>query len=270
MIIDNSGKAKVSSYDNHPSTMSIKQHIMDINKAYSFRNVTKEEISSAIKPLNCKKATLSNDIPTKIIQHFNEIFTNFLSNNFNSYLESGMFSNELKLAEVVPVFKRMIKRIKIIIDSSVFFRIFQKFTKDEYFSNFLSKYQCGFRQGFSTQYCLLVMNEKLRKIRNENGFYVTVLTDLSTAFDCIPHQLLIVKLSDYDFDKKSMVFVSTYLKNLKQKTKLGSTFSECFNILFGIPQSSILGPLLYLTFIADLFNLNYDLDDNTNYILLIF
>ena len=54
--------------------------------------------------LNHKKATLSNDIPTKIIQQFNDIFTDFLYNNFNSCLESGMFPDELKLAEVVPVY----------------------------------------------------------------------------------------------------------------------------------------------------------------------
>ena len=65
-----------------------------------------------IKTLNRKKTTLSNDIPTKIIQQFSETFTDFLSENFNSYLESGMFRDELKLAEVVPVFKKNDKKVK--------------------------------------------------------------------------------------------------------------------------------------------------------------
>ena len=107
-ILDHkSGKGDVSNYDNHASLISTKQHITDKNKVFSFRNVTKEEISSAIKKtLNSKKAILFNDIPTKIIQQFREIFTDFLYNNFNSCLESGIFSNELKLAEVVPVYKK--------------------------------------------------------------------------------------------------------------------------------------------------------------------
>ena len=104
------------------------------------------------------------------------------------------------------------------------------------------------------------MIEKLRKIRDEKGVFAAVLTDLSKAFDCIPHQLLIAKLSAYGFDMKSIAFIFVYLKNRKQKAKIGSTLSECLNILFGVSQGFILGPLLFLIFIADLFYLNYDLD----------
>ena len=114
------------------------------------------------------------------------------------------------------------------------------------------------------------MIEKLRKIRDEKGVFAVVLTDLSKVFDCVPHQVLIEKLSAYGFDMKSIAFISAYLKNRNQKT--GSTFSECLNILFGFPEGSLLEPLLFLIFIADLFYLNYDLDfasyadDTTPYI----
>ena len=104
------------------------------------------------------------------------------------------------------------------------------------------------------------MIEKLRKIRDEKGVFAVVLTELSKAFDCIPHQSLIAKLSAYGFGMKSVAFISAYLKNWKQKTKIGSTFGECLNIFVGVSQGSILGPVLFLIFIADLFHLNYDLD----------
>ena len=66
---------------------------------------------------------------------------------------------------------------------------------DIYFSDLLSKYQCGFRQGFENQNCLLSMIEKLRKIRDKKGIFAAVLTDLSKAYDCVSHNLLIAKLS---------------------------------------------------------------------------
>ena len=61
---------------------------------------------------------------------------------------------------------------------------------DEYFSDLLSKYQCGFRQAYGTQNCLLALIEKLRKIRDKKGIFAAVLTDLSKAFNCIPLDLL--------------------------------------------------------------------------------
>ena len=106
ILDDKSGKGDVSNYDNHLSIITIKQHITNKSKVFSFRKVTKDEISSAIKTLNHKKVTLSNDIPTKIIQQFSDIFTDFLYNNFNSCLHSGMFPDELKFTEVVPLYKK--------------------------------------------------------------------------------------------------------------------------------------------------------------------
>ena len=115
-------------------------------------------------------------------------------------------------------------------------------------------------QGFSSQHYLLVMIEKLRKIRYEKGGFGVVLPELSKAFYYILHKLPIAKLSAYGFDMKSIAFIFAYLKNRKHERKNGSTFSECLNILFGVPHGSILGPLLFLIFIANLFYLNYDLD----------
>ena len=187
---------KSDNYDNHPSIITIKQHITDNNKVFALRNVTKEEISSGIQTLNCKKATLSNDMPTKIIQQFSEIFTDFLYNKFNSCLRSGIFPDELKLAEVVPVYKKNDKKdksnyrpISIISNISKIYERCIQTQLNEYFANFLSKFQCGFRQGFSAQHYLLVMIEKLRKIRDEKGVFTAALTNLSKAFDCIPHRL---------------------------------------------------------------------------------
>ena len=102
------------------------------------------------------------------------------------------------------------------------------------------------------------MIEKLRRTLGEKGFFAAALNDLSNTFNCIQHRLLIAKLSASVFDMKSIAFIPAYLKNRKHKIKIGSIFSECLNILFGVPQGFILGPLLFLLFIADFFYLNYE------------
>ena len=106
--------------------------------------------------------------------------------------------------------------------------------------------------------CILVMVEKMKKIRDNKGVFAAVLIDLSKAFDCIPHGLLIAKLNAFGFDKKSLSFISAYLYNREQKTKVGSEFSDFLNILFGVPQGWMLGPILFIIFITDLFFINND------------
>ena len=80
-----------------------------------------------------------------------------------------------------------------------------------------------------------------------------MLTDLSKAFDCISHELLIAKLHAYGFDKRSLVLIYNYLSNRKQRVKVNDSYSFCSKILFGVPQGSILGPLLFNIFICDMF-----------------
>ena len=87
-----------------------------------------------------------------------------------------------------------------------------------------------------------------------------LLTDLSKAFDCIDHELLIAKLYAYGFDKNSLYFIISYLKGRKRRTKINSSYSAFAEILFGVPQGAILGPLLFNIYIYDLFIENSDTD----------
>ena len=143
----------------------------------------------------------------------------------------------------------------------------------DYLGNFFSKFQCGFRQGISAQHCLLAMIEKWKKCVDKGKIFGAFLTDLSKAFDCLPHDLIITKLNAYGFSLSASKLIHNYLSHRKQRTKINSSYSSWEEILFGVPQGSTLGPLLFNTFVSDLFSVLNDVefasyaDDNTPYVV---
>ena len=138
-------------------------------------------------------------------------------------------------------------------------------------SCFFSKYQCGFRKCFSAQHSLVSMLKKWRSAINNKKSFEAPLTGLLKGFDRLLHDLLIAKLNAYGFNMSALRFVHSYLKNRMQRTKINSEYSSWKEIMFGAPQGSILGPLLFNIFLCDLFLImeNIDIasyaDDNMPY-----
>ena len=130
--------------------------------------------------------------------------------------------------------------------------------KQNYFKNILSKYQCGFRKGYNAQHCLITLTEKWKQIVDNGGFFGALMADLSKAFDWLSHELLIAKFDAFGFDKMSLQLVHNYVSNCKQRVKINDSYSSWREILFGVLQGSILGPLLFNIFVCNMF---YFLED---------
>ena len=97
------------------------------------------------------------------------------------------------------------------------------------------------------------MTEKWRASLDQNGTCAVLLTDLSKTFDCLPHDLLIAKLHAYGCDLPSLKLLNCYLRKRTQRVKINNFCSSWADILFGVPQGSILGSILFNIFLSDLF-----------------
>ena len=106
----------------------------------------------------------------------------------------------------------------------------------EYIIHFLNQPLCGFRKAHSTQLALFRLLQKWQKELDSGGFIATILMELSKAYDCLPHDLLIAKLDAYGLGNGSLNLLLDYLSFRKQRTKVGSAYSKWSNIRREIPQ----------------------------------
>ena len=273
--IENPIKKAIVKYSKHPS-------ILEINKLstknFSFHSVSIEEIKKEISNLDVTKCCQVNDIPTKIVKENSDIFADIIFHNLNDCFINSVFPENFKTADVIPIFKKgdrvdkdNYRPVSILSNLSKIYEWCIYSQMADFFENILSKYQCGFRKGLSAQQCLLLMIEKWKKSVDKGYAFGAMLTDLSKAFDCIVHDLLIAKLHAYGFDNSSLNFIHNYLTNRKQRVKINLSFSAFNKIKFGVPQGSILGPLLFNIYICDMFLYVDDIeiagyaDDNTPY-----
>ena len=249
----------IRKYKDHPSIIMIMKN-MKTDTSFKFEHVSIRDIEIEIENIDTSKAFQNDDIPSKIIKQNWDIFSRIIHNQFNNSLKTSVFPEELKNADVIPVFKKgsrndienyrpvsILPNISKIFERCIYKQLYS------YFDNFLSKYQTGFRKGYSTQQCLLAMIEKLKESIDNKGVYAALLTDLSKAFDCLPHDLLIAKLHAYGVELNALNFLCSYLTNRYQRVKINNSFSEWSEIIYGVPQGSILGPLLFNIFLSDLF-----------------
>ena len=217
--------------------------------------------------LNVSKASPKTSIPSKIINDTCDLFALKLHTDFKFSIDNANFPNNLKLADISPVHKKGDRTDKsnyrpvsiLPVISKIFEQLFF-YQIDNFMDAKLSIHQCGFRKGYSAQHCLVVMLEKWRATLDNRGCSGVLLTDLSKAFDCLSHDLLLAKLEAYGFDCMSVKLLHSYLTDRHQRVRINSNYSTWSEIINGVPQGSILGPLLFNIYLSDLFLFNEDTD----------
>ena len=161
---------------------------------------------------------------------------------------------------ILPVISKVYERL-------LFYQI------NDFLDSKLSQYQCGFRKGYSSQYCLILMLEKWKQCIDKGGSSGALLLDLSKSFDCLSHDLLIAKLKPYGFSYEALKLIYCYLSTTSPRVGINSHYSAWSEIISGVPHGSVLGLLRFNVYLSDLFmfigdssDANYA-DDSTPYTL---
>lgn len=225
-----------------------------------FNEINMDDLRNIVNNLKNKNSS-TDGVTVAAIKHTFDTCGNELLNIINKSISKGQFPEGWKTSMVIPVPKvsspktpveyRPINMLPIyekILELSIHKQLLAYFEKN----NIFYKFQSGFRKCMSTETAVQYLISKWKKILDSDETIITVMLDLKRAFETIDRAILLRKLQSYGVTGTALQWISSYLTGRKQVTKVDGELSDEISVDIGVPQGSVLGPLLFIVYINDM------------------
>ena len=233
-----------------------------IDTTFVMKCVTDEYVLDVIRNLKTKNSAGNDKISSKLLKQMALTVHSILRLIINQSINTGIFPDKLKLAIVKPLFKNkgdnaMFGNYRPISLLSTISKVFERIVFNQLYSymdsnNLFLNSQYGFRKNHSTEYAALEFVDRIAKDLEAKKVPLSVFIDLSKAFDTLDHGILLKKLKYYGIKGTALKWFESYLSNRQQMVNYDGTLSVKLNLSTGVPQGSILGPLLFIIYMNDI------------------
>ncbi len=252
---------KLSNLIDMSNKPSFRTYLKKSNLNFDFKLVENELISNIIDNFAPKSSCGYDGVSMKLLKSVKDSLLKPITLIVNQMLTTGIFPDKLKTAKVTPIFKKdddtLFSNYRPISILPAISKIFEKVIFKQLFDHFQEKRlfysaQYGFREGHSTELAALELVDRITIEMDKMNTPISIFLDLSKAFDTLDHEILLEKLSYYGISGTSHNLITSYLSNRNQFVDFDGIKSNTLPLTTGVPQGSILGPLLFLIYINDI------------------